>query len=214
MNKTSSALKELQLFLKRFKNPHDVQLFLNETNYDPEPGTKSPLLVAQNKAANCFEGALFAAAALRTMGYKPFIIDMIAENDDDHVIAIFRKNDHFGAIAKSNTTVLRFREPVYRSVRELVMSYFEMYFNTIGEKTLRSFSNPVNLSKFDKSDWMTTNENLDFIGDYLYTIKHHKILNTKMLRELSPADKTLVDLGFTGSVPEGLFIPETKSKAR
>lgn len=208
------SVKELSVFLKKFKDPHDVQLFLNESRYNPEPGTNSPLLTAQNKAANCFEGALFAAAALRSMGQKPLIVDMIADNDDDHVIAVFKKNDHYGAVAKSNTTVLRFREPVYSSVRELVMSYFEMYFNTIGEKTLRSFSSPVNLSRFDRHNWMTTDENLDFIGDYLYTVKHHKILNSKMLRALNTADKTLVDLCFNGSVPEGLFVPETKAKPR
>jgi hypothetical protein len=210
MNKKVSANKELSEFLKRFKKPYNIQLYLNDIQYNPNPRTNSPLLVAQNKAANCFEGALFAAAALRTMGHKPLIVDMIADNDDDHVIALFRQNDCYGAIAKSNTTVLRFREPVYRSLRELVMSYFEMYFNTIGEKTLRSYSNPVNLSKYDKVNWMTTSENLDFIGDSLYTIKHHKILTPKMLRSLNPADKVLVDLGFNGSVPEGLFVPASK----
>ncbi len=210
MNKNTFLSNSTLNFLKQFKNPHDVQLFLNDVPYDPEPGTKSPRLVAENKAANCFEGALFAAAALTTLGHKPLIVDMIAENDDDHVIAVFKNNNCYGAIAKSNTTVLRFREPVYRSLRELVMSYFEMYFNTIGEKTLRSYSNPVNLSRFDNVNWMTTDKNLDFIGDYLYTIKHHKILTTKMLRSLSPTDKILVNLGFNGSVPEGLFVPTRK----
>jgi hypothetical protein len=197
-------------FLPLFKTPHDIQLFLNDTPYNPEPGTKSPRLVIQNKAAHCFEGALFAAAALKSLGYKPLIVDMIAENDDDHVIAIFKKNNYYGAIAKSNTTVLRFREPVYHTLRELILSYFEMYFNTIGEKSLRSYSNPVDLSKFDGRNWITTDENLDFVGDYLYTIKHHKIVDRKMIRSFNIADKSLIDLCFAESISEGLFKPEKK----
>jgi hypothetical protein len=209
MKKIKSKKNEFY-FLPSFKTPHDIQLFLNDVPYNPESGTKSPLLVMRNKAAHCFEGALFAAAALRSIGYKPLIVDMIAENDDDHVIAVFKKNNYYGAIAKSNTTVLRFREPVYKTLRELVMSYFEMYFNTIGEKSLRSYSNPVDLSKFDKRNWIITNENLDFIGDYLYTIKHHKIVDRKMIRFLNTADKSLIDLCFAESIPEGLYEPEKK----
>jgi hypothetical protein len=135
---------------------------------------------------------------------------LIAENDDDHVIAVFKQNNCFGAIAKSNTTVLRFREPVYRTIRELVMSYFDFYFNTLGEKSLRSYSIPVDLSKFDKYNWMTTDEYLEFIGDYLFTIKHYPILTKKIIKQLSLADKEVVNLCFTGSIQEGLFKPRKK----
>lgn len=199
-------------FFGRFKKPYDIQLFLNEIPYDSVPGTSSPRIVLQEQKANCFEGALFGAAALRMLGHKPLIVDMIADNDDDHVIAIFKLNDRHGAIAKSNTTLLRFREPVYRTLRELVMSYFDFYFNILGEKTLRTYSNPVDLSRFDKRHWMATDENLDFIGDYLYEVKHHDVVSAKLRRGLSPAGSELVQLCFNGAVNDGVFKPMEKAK--
>jgi len=203
-------IKKEWMFLKQFKKPIDIQTFLNDLKYNSEYVTKSPRKVFEEKTANCFEGALFAAAVLRTMGHKPLIVDLVAENDDDHVIAIYKQNNCLGAVAKSNTTVLRFREPVYRTLRELVMSFFDFYFNTIGEKSLRTYSNPVNLSKFDKYNWMTTDDDLEFIGDYLYTIKHNKIVSTKSLRSLNLADDELIKLCFSGSIEEGLFKPKKK----
>ena len=196
--------------MKNFKSPYSIQTFLNKLKYNSEYETKSPKQVAIAKTANCFEGALFAAAALKTLGHKPLIVDLIAENDDDHVIAIFKENAHFGAVAKSNTTTLRFREPVYRSLRELIMSYFDFYINTLGDKSLRSYSNPVNLSMFDKYKWISTDEDLGFIGDYLYEIKHHKLLSRKMKNSLNAVDKQLRKICFIGSVKKGLFVPERK----
>jgi hypothetical protein len=201
--------EEIKIF-KKFRKPNDIQQFLNTLEYNSEYVTNSPKKVLQIKKANCFEGALFAAAALRVLGHEPLIVDMMAENDDDHVIAIFKQDVCYGAVAKSNTKLLRYREPVYRTLRELVMSYFDFYFNTLGELSLRSYSNPVNLSKFDKYNWMTTDEDLEFIGDYLYKIKHHKLLNKSQLKSLIIADKDIVDLCFTGSVEEGLFKPKKK----
>ena len=203
--------EEVALF-KQFKKPIDIQRFLNNIKYNPENVTRSPRYVIQKQVANCFEGALFAAAALKFIGFKPLIVDMMAHNDDDHVIAVFKQNGFYGSVAKSNTTVLRFREPVYKTLRELVMSYFDFYFNTFGEKTLRSYSNPVNLSRYDKDNWMTTEKDLEFIGDYLFEILHHQILDPKLKRNLSYADKELIDLCFAESVVEGLFIPKKKLK--
>ena len=201
-------MKNKLSFAKQFKKPVDIQIFLNGLLYNSEYVTNSPKNVYLKERANCFEGALFAAAVLRTMGHKPLIVDLVAENDDDHVIAIYKQNNCYGAVAKSNTTLLRFREPVYRSLRELIMSYFDFYFNTFGEKSLRTYSNPVNLTRFDKYDWMTTDNDLEFIGDYLYTIKHRKILNPKSIRLLNIADKEIVDLCFSGSIEDGLFKPK------
>lgn len=192
----------------RFKRPHDVQLFLNCTVYKSGPGTISPGEVIKRHESNCFEGALFAAAALRMLGYEPLIVDMIAENDDDHVIALFKQRGYYGAVAKSNTTMLRYREPVFRSLRELAMSYFPFYFNIKGQMTLRSYSNPVNLSRFDRRRWMTTDQNLDYIGDYLYEVRHHKVLDTKMLRNLSKAESDIVQMCFSGAVKEGVYRPK------
>ncbi len=206
--KTGFTKDELKIFAS-FKKPHDIQVFLNNTLYNAESVTRSPKMVLKHKVANCFEGALFAAAALRMIGFKPLIVDMMAVNDDDHVIAVFNKDGLWGAVAKSNTTVLRFREPVYKTIRELVMSYFDFYFNTLGHKSLVSYSNPVNLSRFDKYSWMTTENDLEFIGDYLFEVFHHEIY-PKSSRPLNRADQDLVDLCFSGAVADGLFVPKKK----
>lgn len=208
-NFLSGFTKEEINSFKSFKKPIDIQLFLNTVGYNPEYITRSPKMVLKHRLANCFEGALFAAAALRFLGYKPLIVDMMAVNDDDHVIAVFKKNNLWGAVAKSNTTLLRFREPVYRTIRELVMSYFDFYFNTLGEKSLRSYSNPINLTKFDKNNWMTTENDLEFIGDYLFEVRHNEIY-PKSSRPLNFADKEVVNLCFSGAVTEGLFVPKKK----
>ena len=130
----------------------------------------------RDKTAHCFEASLFAAAALRVNGHQPLILDLESVRDDDHVIAIYRVDGHWGALAKSNYAGLRFREPVYRSLRELVMSYFEHYYNLKGEKTLRAYSRPVNLSRFDRQNWMTSEDDLWVIPEYLTEIKHTPIL--------------------------------------
>jgi hypothetical protein len=195
------------IILRTFKTPIAIQLFINNLPYNSKPTALSPRCVYEQRTAHCFEGAMFAAAALHLMGYPPLIVDMEAENDDDHVIAVFKENNRWGAIAKSNTTLLRFREPVYGSLRELVMSYFEMYFNTEGFKSLRTYSRPVNLARFDNRNWMTTNEDLEYIGDYLYKIPHMKILSNSEIKKLQRADKDIMKACFLGSNAAGLFKP-------
>ncbi len=138
--------------LRSLSTPHKIQKYLDELAYNKERGgetCRSPRRVIRDRTAHCFEGALLAAAALRVQGRPPWILDLESVRDDDHVIAIYRDYECWGAIAKSNYSGLRFREPVYRSLRELVMSYFEDYFNLAGEKTLRAYSRPINLSRFD-----------------------------------------------------------------
>lgn len=184
-----------------------IQSYLNRLPYNDKPAAMSPRRVMKERSASCFEGALFAAAALRFLGYPPLIVDMSAHNDDDHVIAVFKENFLWGAVARSNTTLLRFREPVYRTLRELVMSYFDMYFNTRGYKSLRSYSQPVNLAKFDCRSWMTAAEDLDYIGDYLNAIKHINVMPEPQYKLLSRADKDVVKACFLGAKKSGLFKP-------
>jgi hypothetical protein len=197
---------ELSLF-KKLDRPIKIQRWLNGIGYDPEYATSSPRLVMRDRKANCFEGALFAAAALRQLGHRPLLVDIRSWNDDDHVIAVFKERGHWGAVAKSNYTVLRFREPVYRSVRELVISYFDVYFNPIGQKTMRSYSRPLDLSRFDRRGWMTTGEDLGYIGDSLDDAPHIRVLTPAMVRALNPADPSLVRAGLLGSKKSGLFKP-------
>ncbi len=194
--------------LKKLDRPIEIQRWLNRIAYDPEYATSSPRLVMRDRKANCFEGALFAAAALRELGHRPLLVDIRSWNDDDHVIAVFRKREHWGAVAKSNFTVLRFREPVYRSVRELVMSYFDVYFNAIGQKTMRSYSRPLDLTRFDRREWTTTEEDLGYIGDAFDDAPHFRVLAPAMVRALNPADPDLVRAGLLGSKKSGLFTPK------
>jgi hypothetical protein len=194
--------------LRSFARPSHIQRYLNRLRYNDRATTMSPRRVMREKAAHCFEGALFAAAALRFLGYPPRIVDLAARNDDDHVIAVFRQDGLWGAVAKSNTTMLRYREPVYRNLRELVMSYFEMYFNTKGEKSLLSFSRPVDLARYDRKGWMTTEEDLDYIGDHLFAIRHIDVLPRARRKSLSPADPDVVRACFLGSLPSGLYRPK------
>jgi len=189
-----------------------IQLYLNRLAYDPEPGTASPRLVMKEKKANCFEGALFAAAALRSIGYPPLLVDMRAVNDDDHILAVFRRNEAWGCVAKSNYTVLRFREPVYRTIRELIMSYFDVFFNPIGEKTLREYSAPFDLRRFDKDEWMTTDRDLSDIGDALDRARHFRIVSRKQIRDLQIADRDLVKAGLMGATRAGLYKPKKKDR--
>ena len=199
--------EEIALF-KTLTNPDKIQGFLDTIDYNPNPECRSPRWVIKKRSAHCFEGALFSAACLEFIGYKPLLVDMKAWNDDDHVIAVFKKNNRWGAVAKSNFTTLRFREPVYKSIRELVMSYFDFYFNLNGEKSLRSYSRPLDLTIYNSRNWKTTDEDLEFIGDKLESLKHYPIVNEIMISGLYKASKTSLQAGLLGSNPEGLFKPE------
>jgi hypothetical protein len=154
--------------------------------------------VLHDQVAHCFEGALFGAAALRVQGYPPLLLDLEAVRDDDHVLAIFKQHGHWGAIAKSNYSGLRFREPVYRTLRELVMSYFEHYYNLSREKTLRNYSRPVNLSRFDRIGWMTAETDLWPIAEYLTEIPHTPLLLNGARRRMARVDDRLFAAGLVG----------------
>ena len=168
---------ELRL-LSNLSTPEKIQKYLDDLPYNKEKEGEtcySPRLVIRHHTAHCFEGALFAAAVLRFTGRPPLILDLEAVRDDDHVIAVYRTNGCWGAIGKSNYAGLRFRSPIYRTLRELAVSYFEHYYNLAGEKTLRAYSRPVNLARFDPIDWMTTEEPLWVIPEYLVDMKHTPI---------------------------------------
>jgi len=197
-------------FLEDLRTPWGIQLFLNSIPYNKEEDCKSPRRVIRDRSAHCAEGAYFAAAALEALGHRPLVVDLLADNDDDHLLAVFREDGLWGAVAKSNTTVLRFREPVYRSLRELVMSYFDFYFNTLGEKTLVAFSRPVDLSRFDSRSWRTTEEDLDFIGEWLNRRHHAEIVPRDEGRRFFPVDPDLLEACFLKANPEGLFKPEER----
>lgn len=204
MNRDFDFDKKEMAVLRRLFRPEKIQYFLDhEVRYNKEPDgatCRSPRRVLRDRVAHCIEGALFAAAALRINGYPPLILDMEAVRDDDHIIALFKQSGHWGAIGKSNYAGLRFREPVYRTLRELVMSFFEHYYNLKGEKTLRTFSRPVNLTRFDKLGWMTAEEELWEIGHYLDAVPHQPILTAAMIRRLRRVDRRLFEAGLHGTI--------------
>ena len=185
--------------LPRFRKPRQIQDYLDDQiEYNQAETCFSPRMVMRHKRAHCMEGAMLAAAALRRLGHEPLVVDLEAVRDDDHVLAVFRENGCWGAIAKSHYAGLRFRNPVYRTIRELAMSYFEHYYNPRGEKTLRGYSRPVNLARFDKLNWMTSTEELWEVPTYLCGVAHTPMLPEPEGQRRYWMDKRLYEAGRTG----------------
>ncbi len=193
--------------LDRLGSTVKIQRFLDSLKYSSDSRYRSPRTVLSDRIAHCYDGAVFAAMALRRLGFPPLIIDMDGVRDDDHVLAIFKMNGRFGSIAKSNFVGLRYREPVYASLRELVMSYFESYYNVAREKTLRQYTRPLNLTSFDSLDWPFSDEALEAIGDKLSEIRITKIITPAMARSLSPVDQRTYEAGLIGANKAGLYKP-------
>lgn len=184
--------------IRALKTPAGIQNFLDELPYNLSYTARSPRKVLQDRTASCLEGGIFAAAALRVLGFPPLIFDLEADRDTDHVLAIFKMRGRWGAVAKSNFTGCRYREPVYQTVRELAMSYFNVYFNLRFERTLRRYSRPVNLARFDAKQWMTTDKPIWFIAEHLCEIPHIPLLTPAMRRALTRVDSRTVKAEMVG----------------
>lgn len=188
--------EEEKLF-RKLDCPAKIQDFLNSlvVNYEVEgPSCQSPRMVLRSRKAHCMEGAMLAAAILKFHGRPPLLVDLETEEPDfDHVLAVFKENGFWGAITKTNHAVLRYREPVYRSVRELVMSYFHEYFLDSGRKTLRTYSLPVNLDRF--RGWETSEEEVWHIPEHLTTVKHFSLLDKWQVKGLRDADEVEIKAG-------------------
>lgn len=189
-------------------SPFRIQAFLDDVPYSGEERYRSPLTFLRDRTGHCFDGALFAAAALRRLGHPPLIVDLLPGDDDDHVLAIYKRGPFWGALAKSNFAGLRFREPIYRSLRELVMSYFEDFYNLKGVKTLRGYTRPLNLTAFDRVGWMWNDERLDDIGVKLGEIRSYRILTPAQIRALHPMDKRSYEAGMVGLNMDGVYKPQ------
>jgi hypothetical protein len=189
--------------LRALKTPRGIQRALDAMPYHAAGTAWSPRRVLLEGTAHCLEGAIFAAAALRVLGFPPLLLDLEAVQDTDHVVAVFRLRGSWGAIAKSNFSSLRYREPIYRSVRELVMSYFEGYINLRGERTLRAYSRPVNLATFDRRcpGWMVSEADLWWIPEYLLEIPHVRLLTPAMEGALTRVDRRSLEASLVGHRP-------------
>ena len=186
--------------LRSLKTPAKIQAFLDALPYQYEDHAWSPRRVLRERAGHCMEGALLAAAALRVNGYPPLLMDLEAVRDDDHVVALYREHGLWGGIAKSNYAGLRFRAPIYRSLRELALSYFEHYYNLRGERTLRAYSGPVNLARFDPQHWMTSEEDVWCVPEYLAEVRHYPLFPNKVAKTLPRLDRRSYEAGMHGAV--------------
>ena len=192
--------------LSGLDSPAKVQAFLNTIPYSEDKFYRCPLRLMRDRKGHCFDGALFAALALRRLGYPPLILELIPnERDDDHLLALFKGNGCWGAVAQSNFTGLRYREPVYRNLRELVMSYFEDFYNAAGERTLRGYRGPVHLQTFDHLDWMSSDSGLDRLADGMDRYRVHPVISAAMADALTLADERSLQAALLGANPEGLF---------
>jgi hypothetical protein len=188
-------------------SPARIQAFLDSVPYSSDPFYRCPRRVLRDRRAHCFDGALMAAAALRLLGHPPLVVDLYAERDDDHMLALWQRDGCWGAIAKSNFAGLRFREPIYQSLRELVMSYFEDFYNVLGEKSLRGFTVPLDLSRLDGLAWMETDDGLDAVAQRLDALDRTPVLTAGMVAGLSRLDARSLAAGMLGADQDGLYRP-------
>jgi hypothetical protein len=210
-------------------SPSEVQRYLDSIPYSTDLFYRSPRRVMQDRRAHCVDGALFAAAALRELGYPARVVWIVAENDDGHLLALFRggakptRGDAarqrkrtsggrgageggWGAVGKSNFVGLRYRPPVYRSLRELVMSYFNDYFNTRGDRSMRGYTRPLNLARFDRLRWQTAEAGVDRLIDIeLDRLPVSPVVNNGQRRWLEPVDRRTLLAGMMGTDARGLF---------
>lgn len=193
------SAQELRI-LRSLKTPARIQRFINELPYHNADTAWSPRRVLRERTAHCLEGALLAAAALRVNGFPPLIMDLEGIQDSDHVLAVYRVDGCWGTIAKSNFSGLRFREPVYRNFRELAMSYFDDYFNYRGERTMRAYCKPINLARFDRLHWMTTEKPTWFVPQLLVEVPHIPVISEKQARRLTRVDARCFQAGTLGGV--------------
>jgi hypothetical protein len=186
--------------LRSLKTPERLQRFLDDLDYDVKgSGCRSPRRVLRERTVQCLDGAIFAAAALRQQGHRPLLLDLEAVMDVDHVVAVYRVDGCWGSVARSNFSGLRYREPLYRSLRDLALSYFESYFNLRRQKTLRRYSVPLDLSSFDARGWQTSQEDLWWIAERLVTIRHYSLLTSRQVRRLASVDRRMWGAGLVGS---------------
>ncbi len=211
LTKLENHLNEEQLqLLRSLDHPYKIQTFLDGIHYSAENRNRCPLNVLGDRQAHCLDGALFAAAALSRLGDPPLVVDMFPDPgiDDDHVLAIFWRHGRLGAVAKSNFVGLRYREPVYRSLRELVISYFNDFYNLNGVKSLRYYTRPLKLSAFTRLDWMVSDAGADAIERRLLQLRRIPLLLPDIAASLSPVDALSYKAGMLNVNYDGLYKPK------
>lgn len=186
--------------LRALKTPSQIQKLVDSLEYQYANTAWSPQRALRERKGHCLEGALLAAAALRVNGRPPLLMDLEGVRDDDHVVALYREHGLWGGIAKSNFAGLRFRSPVYRTPRELALSYFEHYYNLRRERTLRTYSRVVNLARLDAQRWMIAEEDVWCVPELLIATKHYPLFADKVARALPRLDRRSFEAGMHGWV--------------
>ena len=191
---------ELAVLFSTFRHPFDVQQYLDSIPYVGEDRNRSPLGVVCDRQGHCLDGGLLAAAALQHLGNPPLILDLVPApgTDDDHVLALFRQHGLWGAVAKSNYSGLRYREPVYRSLRELAISYFEPFFNIERQRTLRGYTRPLDLRRFARYDWLTMESGVARVERRLYALKMVPLFGPETIAGFNPVDDRSYQAGVVG----------------
>jgi hypothetical protein len=191
----------LRSVFRDLTSPAGVQEYLDSIPYKAEELDRSPLRVMTDGQAHCLDGGIFAALALWRIDFRPLILDLVPAPgmDDDHVLALFQMDGLWGAVAKSNYVNLRYREPVYRSLRELAMTYFEHYYDLQRRKTLRAYTRPLNLARFKDTDWMWSEEGVIVVSRRLYSLKPIPLISNESAAQLSLADERSYKAGTYGT---------------
>ncbi len=203
---TPRQTEEVEKLFLQLSTPTEIQNYLDSIlfNHEEQSETnRSAYHVILHKKAHCLEGAFLACAALLRQKRKPCILSLkVTDNDYDHVVSVYQENGYFGAISKTNHAVLGWRDPVYRTVRELAMSYFHEYFLVRnGEKTLRGYSRLINLNRFGTS-WITSDENLFNIAEIIRDAPHTPIIpkgHEKFIRKATKLDRSSASISYDGN---------------
>jgi hypothetical protein len=197
---------KLKKSLAKLNTPWKIQEAITQIPYNPENYSRSAERVLRDHSAHCFEGALLACLALEQLGHPPQMLHFRSYRDDDHVVAIFLEKGKWGAVGKSNTTLLSWRTPVYQTIDELAMSYFPFYFNTKGQLSLVSWAAPIPLSKYEKKwQWRNGEGDVSEMSADFYRERAHKVLSEKELKKLPRATSKLVAACFLGANVDGLY---------
>jgi hypothetical protein len=188
------------------RSPWKIQEYISKLPYNPGESCLSAKGVLEQGRAHCMEGALLAVAWLERLGHEPLMLQMRSHRDDDHVVALFRENGHWGAIGKSNTTLLAWRSPVYRSVEALLLSYFPFYFNTKGQMSLVAWAGPIRLKKYLKRwNWRDGKGDVGDLSLAFYDEPAWEVMSEKRIERHPPAGKRLTAACFLGANREGLY---------
>lgn len=197
---------KLERTFTKLSSPWKIQEYISKIPYNPDDYCRSAERVVLEQKAHCLEGALLAAVALERLGHQPQLMHLRSHRDDDHVIALFREKKKWGAVGKSNTTLLTWRPALYDNLQALFMSYFPFYFNQKGEMSLYAWAGPIDLARYEKKwHWRNSKKDISDMGASFYNIRGERLLSLRAIEKLAPAPKLLRQACFLGANKSGLY---------